>query len=228
MTVQLNFDASTVDPSQVFEVFPAADYNVVLTEARVEPTKAQDGHKLHMIYTIVDGAYQGRKLFDNLNLWNKSEQATEIAWRQLSGLCHAAGVIQVATVDQLYGIPVVAKVGREDDIQYGPSNTVKGFKKSESAPMTPGAPVVAAPVVAAPVVAAPVVAEPVVAGPVVAEPVVADPSTAPPPWAASAVPATVVPGAIPVTVVPGAIPATVVPGVATTPGALGNVPPWAK
>lgn len=129
--ITLNFDATTVEPSVPFSAVPAGDYTVILSNAKVEQTKDKANHYLKLEFTIQDGEYKGRKLFDNLNLWHQgSQQAAEIAWRQLSGLCHATGVLQVATVDQLFNIPVVVKVTTSNDEKYGQSNELKGFSKA--------------------------------------------------------------------------------------------------
>lgn len=151
--IYLNFNAATVEPQVPFEALPAGDYLMALTGARVMETKARTGHYLAMDYTVLDGQYKGRHVFDNLNLWNASQQASEIAWRQLSGLCHAAGVLQVQTVDQLFNIPVLAKLGIESDPQYGDSNNIRGFT-SASGPQ-PGAPAQPAAPGAAPAPGAP-------------------------------------------------------------------------
>lgn len=128
--IQLNFDATQVEPQVPFEAVPANDYTMALTGASVKETAKKTGHYLALDFTILEGEYKGRHIFENLNLWNQNQQAVEIAWRQLSGLCHAANVLQVATVDQLFNIPVTAKVGLEQDAQYGPSNRIKGFSKA--------------------------------------------------------------------------------------------------
>lgn len=141
--IYLNFDASQVEPQQPFEVLPAGDYTVALVGAKVLETSKKTGHYLAMDYAVQEGSYKGRHVFDNLNLWNASQQASEIAWRQLSGLCHAAGVLQVQTVDQLFNIPVVAKLNVESDPQYGDQNNIRGFSKAggqAGAPTQPAAP----------------------------------------------------------------------------------------
>ena len=134
----LNFDANTVAPSAPLEPIPAWWYNVSIVGSEMKPTKTQGNAYLELELQVIDGQYAGRKVFDRLNLHNTNAVAAEIAYRTLSAICHATGVIQVADSQQLHGIPLQAQVslreGRtEGEKTYGPSNEVKGYKALENA-----------------------------------------------------------------------------------------------
>jgi hypothetical protein len=241
--VQLNFDASTVDPVVALEALPSDNYMVALVKAEPSATKAKDAHYLALDFVVQEGQYKGRHLYKNLNLWNPSETAKEIAWRQLSGLCHAAGVLQVATVDQLFGIVVMVQVIIEQDDRYGPTNRLKAFSAMSTGPAPgygapPGGPAAldaGAPwnqPAAAPAPAGPPGAAEHYTGPEPAAP-------GAPPWGApGASPAAPAPAPAPVaTPAPAApVPATTAPPwAAETPavgapaaGAPGAAPPWAQ
>lgn len=181
-SVVLNFDASTVEPSAQRGVIPAGDYNLCLTDAEQKETKLKDGHYLALDYIVQDGEHQGRHIYANLNLWNKSKQAREIAWADLSALAHACGVLQVGTADQLFGILISATIGVEQDEKYGPSNRIKSVQAVGNAPAqtwgaAPGGP-------AAPDASAPWNKAPAEAAPAPAE--AAPAATAPAPAAAAA------------------------------------------
>ena len=67
---QLNFDASLVppaqqqvDPSVPFEAVPSDKYTAEITHSELKPTKAGDGSYLEIEYTIIEGEYKGRKVF---------------------------------------------------------------------------------------------------------------------------------------------------------------------
>ena len=105
------FDASTVQPTQTFNALPAGSYPVIITASQIKPTKNVDGEYLELTLEVQGGEFQGRKLFDRLNLWNKNPTAVEIAQRQLSALCHAVGVLQLGDSEELHNKPVLAKVG---------------------------------------------------------------------------------------------------------------------
>jgi hypothetical protein len=202
----LNFDSTNVKPLEANEPIPAGWYMVHMTASKMKPTEAGDGAYLACEFTVLEGQFTARKLFTNLNLQNKNPAAQEIAYRALSAICHAVGVIQVADSAQLHNRPLQIKVSLRpaglggDGKNYEASNEVKGYRSIQAgavAPATaipqglppvtqqaPAASVTVPPAAqAAPAWAAapaPVVAAPVVqAAPAAAIPVAA--ST--PPWA---------------------------------------------
>ena len=87
------FDANSVDPTMPFEALPPGRYLVQIV--------ASD---------VLEGEYQGRKLFDRLNLVNPNPTAVEIAQRTLSAICHATGKMQVQDSDELHLIPMTVDV----------------------------------------------------------------------------------------------------------------------
>jgi hypothetical protein len=125
---QQPFDANQVKPQEVFDPLPDGYYNARVINSEAKPTKDNESGYLALELEVIDGEYKGRKLFDNLNLWNKSAQATEIAQRQLSAYCHATGVIVINDSTQLHGIPVKVKVGTKSDPGYDPRNVIKAVK----------------------------------------------------------------------------------------------------
>ena len=128
--VQLNFDATQVNPDPSFEPIPAGRYNMMIVESEMKPTKDGSGAYLQLTLKVVDGQYAGRQVFDRLNLQNQNPVAAEIAYRRLSAYCHATGVIQVQDSQQLHGIPFKARVAVRTDStgKYEPSNEIKAVK----------------------------------------------------------------------------------------------------
>lgn len=130
-----SFDASQVKPSAPLEAIPAAFYNVAVTDGEIVPTKDGSGERLTLELTVLDGDFKGRKIFDGLNIKNKNPQAQEIAWQQLSAICHATGVLRLTDVQELYNKPFSAKIGYEGNrtdpqtgATYEARNTFKGAK----------------------------------------------------------------------------------------------------
>jgi hypothetical protein len=72
---------------------------------------------------VIEGQFAGRNLFYNLNLFNKNPQSAELAYRQLSAICHVTGVFQLQQSEQLYGIPFVVTINND-----GNFNNVKVVK----------------------------------------------------------------------------------------------------
>lgn len=127
--MQLNFDARAVAPQQALDPIPAGWYTVKIIESEGAPTKDQSGAYLKLVFEVIDGPCAGRKVFDRLNLHNKNQQTVDIAYSQLSAICHATGVIQMSDTSQLHGKPLLAKVTvKQGDGTYAPSNEIKGYK----------------------------------------------------------------------------------------------------
>lgn len=126
----INFNAANVKPQDDFSPIPAGQYIAQVTESEIKPTKNGTGQMLTLRWAILDGACKGRLVFDRINIANQNPQAEEIGQRQLSGLCHAIGVLQLADTSQLHGKPLTITVSIRKDAsgQYGDSNEVKSYK----------------------------------------------------------------------------------------------------
>lgn len=143
------FDATTIDPTQTFEVLPAGDYPVMVVDSDMKSTKDGSGQYLQLTLEVIDGPYSGRVIFDRLNLVNRNDKAVEIAQRTLSQICHAIGVLRVQDSAELHNKPILAKVAyKPASGQYGESNEVKGYKAyaAAAAPAARAAPAYIAPV----------------------------------------------------------------------------------
>jgi Protein of unknown function (DUF669) len=127
---QLNFDASTVAPNTgTQDAIPAGWYNVQIDQSEMKPTKDGSGAYLELRLAVLDGQYVGRKVFARLNLRNNNATAVEIAYKDLSAICHATGVMQVQDSSQLHGRPMKIKVSvRAATGEYEASNEVKAYK----------------------------------------------------------------------------------------------------
>lgn len=166
---QLNFDASTVAPQEAFDPIPAGWYPAQIVESEMKAGSKPGSSYLAITLQIMGGDFNNRKVFDRFNLQNANPVAVEIAYRSLSAVCHAVGLIQVADSQLLHGRPLMVKVSvrpaRVDPTTgtaYDASNEVKGYKALDaSAVVAGGAPSAGAPAWAtgaAPAVSAPVAA----------------------------------------------------------------------
>lgn len=107
------FDASQVAPQQPMEALPPGFYNVVITDGEVKPGSNGTGIRMELEWTVLDGAFKGRKVWDGLNIENASAKAQEIAQQQLSAICHSTGVIRVVDVQEFFNKPHQIKVDVE-------------------------------------------------------------------------------------------------------------------
>lgn len=122
-----NFDASTVEPSSTLEAVPPGTYEVAIIDSDMKDTKKGDGQYLQLTLEIAKGDYKGRKIFERLNIDNPNEVAKEIAFKTLSAICRAVGVLQVKDSNQLHSRPMFARVDVEKRDGYEPSNVVKKY-----------------------------------------------------------------------------------------------------
>lgn len=125
---ELNFNATGIDTTSTYDPVPAGEYPVIITESEVRDTKNGLGRYLNLTLEIQGGQFQGRKLWDRLNLWNNNAKAVEIAQRQLAQACHAVGLLQVADSSELHFKPMIAIVRVSNEPGQNPQNEIRGYK----------------------------------------------------------------------------------------------------
>lgn len=126
----LNFDATQVAPDMGFEVLPDGWYDAMIDESEMKPTKDGSGAYLQLRFSIMGGFANGQKVFQRLNLQNANQTAQDIAYKQLSAICHAIGVMQLQDSSQLHGQPmkIKLKIRKDQTGQYGDTNEINGYK----------------------------------------------------------------------------------------------------
>ena len=147
-----SFDATSVEPTTPYELLPAGKYRAQIVESEMRVTRNGMGQFLWLMLDILDGHYQGRKIFDQLNLVNPNPTTVEIAQRTLSAICHATGRMHVSDSEELHLIPMTIQVKiKPPKNGYGESNAIaylppergavaRVAKPTPGAPATPAAP----------------------------------------------------------------------------------------
>lgn len=167
--VALNFDAKTVEPAAGFDPVPAGWYRVMIDESGpMTPAKTNPANSyLPIRFTIVEGQYKNKKLFARLNIHNSNQQAQEIAYRELSAIAHAVGVLVIQQTEQLHNIPMwvnvkVRKGGTNEQTGevYNDQNEIQSYKGNDFVPPNTGSAATPAAVKPPPVAAAPVATPP--------------------------------------------------------------------
>ena len=138
--MNFNFDARSVNPDQRPEPLPLDWYPVIITDSEVKETKDQTGMYLSLTLRIIPPHPKAnREQQYNLNLKNNNQQTVDIAYRQLSAICHVVGVLQLQDTRQLHNIPFQAKIGPQtNDPSYGEVKAVRDFQGND--PGKQGAP----------------------------------------------------------------------------------------
>jgi len=137
---QLNFNAANVEPDAGFSLIPAGVYTAQATDSKVYPTKSGTGTILELTFKILEGQHAGRLVWARINIQNHNPVAEQIGQKQLSGLCHAVGVLQLQDSTQLHNKPLRIRVKVTKDDQYGDKNEVNGY---EALPQGMAAPIAA-------------------------------------------------------------------------------------
>lgn len=129
----MNFDLA-VDWNQVdeigFKALPAGDYAGKITEVVMKQTKDQTGQYIKLAFTLMGEGVGKRKIFTNINVKNKNEDATKIGLGRLKKLLLLAGIDPSSFTDtqQLNGAVVGLKViVRPASGDYGEQNDVKDY-----------------------------------------------------------------------------------------------------
>lgn len=132
------FNAEEHEPLDSLDPVPAGWYTVIITDSEMKPTKAGDGEYLQLAMQVVEGEYQGRRIWDRLNLINSNQTAVEIAQRALASICRAVGVLTPTDSSELHDRPLEVKVSvRPAKDGYDASNEVKGYREVGTAGTVP-------------------------------------------------------------------------------------------
>jgi len=89
--LDLGFNVEDVEPAK-FDLLPDGIYDFDVTKIAIEPTKDGTGKRLNVELTITTDGFAGRKIFDGINIRNKSEKAEAIGREQASALFRSCGV----------------------------------------------------------------------------------------------------------------------------------------
>jgi hypothetical protein len=137
------FDPSTVEPQGDFEVLPPCKPAAIIEQAEIKETKKGTGHYVKLRLSILDGPHKNRKLFDQINIDNPSQQCVNIGMRVFSALARAIGLAAVTDTSQLLNQVVVPHVVVENDSVYGQRNAIRTYSPpSEAQPQAGDAGVV--------------------------------------------------------------------------------------
>lgn len=111
------FDATNIPPEQGIGAHPPGMFDATISNTEVKPNKDNTGGYLEVEFTTAAG-----RIINRYNLWNQSQQAVEIANKQLSALCHATGTFRLDFNNKaaaLRGLPLRIEVApQKNDPQY--------------------------------------------------------------------------------------------------------------
>ena len=131
-----SFDINSLPEQQNdFTPLPEGWYNAVINKAEIRDTKDKTGQYVAVRYDVTGPTHQGRVVFGNINIKNKSTAAEEIGRQALGSIMRAIGLSRVDDTDQLIGGALQIKVSIRTQEGYEPTNDVRGYKAIEGASM---------------------------------------------------------------------------------------------
>ena len=107
---QLNFNTEGIENIEDFSPIPKGEYTAVIVNSEIKTAQSGKGQYLALEFEIIDGEYNNRKLFNNLNIRHTSEKAQAIAQRELATICRAVGRNTVNDSGELHMKPMTIKV----------------------------------------------------------------------------------------------------------------------
>lgn len=130
------FDAQTVEPNEGRGLITRGDYDAIIIESERQVNSKGTGWFIKIVFQILSGAFQNRKLYLNLNLGNANADAVAIAKGQLSAICRAVNVMQPKDTVELHDKPLKISVGVRKNKESGDmENNLNGFKSRVAAPV---------------------------------------------------------------------------------------------
>lgn len=130
-------DLTDTDADAGFDALPAGPYMTQVSNAEVKTTKAGNGRYISVELEVTEPkAFSGRKVWDNFNIQNPSEDATKIGKANLKGFMVAAGHKNpdvLRDVNELIGLRVVATLIIKKDPNWGEGNQVKKYEPATTA-----------------------------------------------------------------------------------------------
>lgn len=127
-----SFDVNDLPAQQNdFAPLPEGWYQASINSAEIRDTKDKTGQYIAIRYDILGPTHQGRVVFGNVNIKNKSTQAEEIGRQALGSIMRAIGLARVDDTDQLISGILQIKLAIRTQEGYEPTNEVRGYKAIE-------------------------------------------------------------------------------------------------
>jgi len=112
-----------------FAPIPAGWYLATIVKSEVKDTNDKTGKYISLQFKIVEGDYEGRFIFSNINIVNKSDVAVKIGQADLKAICEAIGLDNLEDTVDMHNEEMCIKVSvKPETPQWPAKNEVKGYK----------------------------------------------------------------------------------------------------
>src|SRR5687767_5714076 len=123
------FNANEHESMREFDPLPQGRYLAAIVASERKLNSKNAGSHLRLDFEILEGQYQGRHLFAQINLENPNPEAVRIAQIELAQICKCVNVLQPKDSIELHDLPLVLSVAvekRKDTGEIG--NRIKGYQ----------------------------------------------------------------------------------------------------
>ena len=130
-TLDEAFDPATEEGTPARELLPPGKYKAEVVKAYIAGTKNGKGQMLNLQYSITEGEYERRLVFDHIIVQHESVDAQRFGRQKVKDLCDATGITDPVTDVEVFCYkPVVIVLGIEKDRtgQYPDKNKITGVK----------------------------------------------------------------------------------------------------
>lgn len=126
------FDSNDYEPNVPFELIPAGTYVMRIVGSEIKQAKSDASASYLKFEMEMDENHHpdmaGRKVWDNLNLWNANAKTVQIANATLSAICRAAGKPIIRDTEELHGSVLLVKISvKPAEGQFEAQNRVRGY-----------------------------------------------------------------------------------------------------
>jgi len=117
-----------------FAPIPADWYVAEVIKSELKATNDKTGKYIALSFKILEGDHEGRMIYANLNIVNKSEVAVKIARSDLKKICMAVGhEEELEDTEDLHNIPMQIKVSiKPETSQWPAKNEIKDFRSEDA------------------------------------------------------------------------------------------------
>lgn len=146
MSLISGFDATQVPPSAGFDLIPEGTYVAEIIKSEEKETQDGTGKYVALTWQISEGPFEKRRVWVNLNLQNRKEEAVKIARAELSAICHAIEVVKPQNAEQMLYRRCRIKIAHRKNKQSGAMEArISKYEPLNAAPQVPGMPAPSAP-----------------------------------------------------------------------------------
>jgi hypothetical protein len=126
-TLDIPFDVENEEGTPPRELLPAGKYKAQIVTATVGPTKNGKGQAVSLTWSIAEGEFENRLVFQNILIQHESPDAQRFGRQKFKDVCSSCGItVPVTDLDVLLYKPCMISVvvRRDKDGQYADKNEI--------------------------------------------------------------------------------------------------------